>query len=228
MYFILTVFTTVGFGDMSAFTIGEIVYVAFVMMVGAIVHSIIISEMINLISEVDEDTKWRRTQVSLLEAYSSHAGLDTLTRERLTGWVNSLPSGRSTFDPEEMRKLLTSGRMPRKLLGEMPDRLFEGKLQRNKLMKSCEFSCLGGAMPPRFSLLLSTVLHMRSFKAKDVVFELHDHAFNIFLVIAGTFAYVGEATDSGGFDVQMDRSFNSIDEMPHMCKQQTMLDTNTV
>jgi CRP-like cAMP-binding protein len=224
MYFILTVFTTVGFGDMSAVTIGEIVYVVFVMMVGAIVHSIIISEMINLISEVDEDTKWRRTQVSLLEAYSSHAGLDTVTRDRLTGWVNTMPSGRSSFDPEEMRRLLTSGRMPRKLLGEMPDRLFGGQLQRNKLMRACAQSCLGGAMPPRFSLLLSTVLNIRSFKAKDVVFELHDHAFNLFLVMSGTFAYVGEATEAGGFDVQMDRSFNSLDRGPKMAKPASVFD----
>ncbi|CAK9038711.1 unnamed protein product [Durusdinium trenchii] len=38
-YFVLTVFTTVGFGDMSAFTEAEIGYVCFTMLLGAIVNS---------------------------------------------------------------------------------------------------------------------------------------------------------------------------------------------
>merc|ERR1719277_2401152 len=59
MYFVLTVFTTVGFGDISAVTSGEIVYVILVMLVGAVVHSIIIGNVINLISEKSEDEMWR-------------------------------------------------------------------------------------------------------------------------------------------------------------------------
>ncbi|CAK0795523.1 unnamed protein product [Prorocentrum cordatum] len=200
MYFILTVFTTVGFGDMYPVTVGEILYVVFVMMIGAVVHSIIISEVINLVSEVDEDTRWKRNKMSLLEAYSSHTQLDRDTVSRLTSWVDALPSGRSTFDPEDMRRLLTSGVMPRSLIGDLPDRLFDGQLARNKFMTTCAISCTGGIMPPRFPLLMSTVLCQRPYKAGELVYELHDHAFNLFLVMSGTFAYVCEVTGAGAVD----------------------------
>ena len=36
MYFVLTVFTTIGFGDICAQTIGEIVYLIFTMMAGSL------------------------------------------------------------------------------------------------------------------------------------------------------------------------------------------------
>merc|ERR1740121_3527058 len=172
MYFILTVFTTVGFGDMYPVTVGEIAYVVFVMMIGAVVHSIIISEVITLVSEVDEDTRWKRSQMKLLDAYSLHTRLDSDTRNRLTGWLSEASLGMSRRDPEEMRKILISGMIPRRLLGELPERLFGGQLVRNKLMTVCTNSCAGGSMPPRFPLLMSTVLLERSYKAGELVFEL--------------------------------------------------------
>ncbi|CAK0827821.1 unnamed protein product, partial [Prorocentrum cordatum] len=200
VYFILTVFTTVGFGDMYPVKVGEIIYVVFVMMIGAVLHSIIIGEVITIVSEVDEDTRWKRSRMGLLEAYSSHTQLDRDTVSRLTRWVDGLPSGRSTFDPEDMRRLFTSGIMPRSLLGELPDRLFDGQLARNKFMTTCAISCTSGITPPRFPLFMSTVLCQRSYKAGETVYELHDHAFNIFLVRSGTFAYVCEVTGAGAVD----------------------------
>lgn len=41
---ILTIFTTVGFGDMSAYTTGETLYADWAMIVGTVVNSIIMSE----------------------------------------------------------------------------------------------------------------------------------------------------------------------------------------
>ncbi|CAE7249614.1 Kcnh7, partial [Symbiodinium pilosum] len=54
MYFILTVFTTVGFGDIAAVTPGEIFYVVLTFLIGAVVHSIIIGEVIAAVTRVDE------------------------------------------------------------------------------------------------------------------------------------------------------------------------------
>lgn len=204
MYFILTVFTTVGFGDMYPVTVGEIAYVAFVMMIGAVVHSIIISEVINLVSEVDEGTRWKRVQTNLLEAYSCHTRLDSETKTRLTGWVSSLQKGKSSFEPADARKLFTSGIMPRQLLGELPDRLFDGQLVRNKLLTVCAMTCMGGCIPPRFPLLMSTVLSQRTCKAGEIVFQLHDQGFNLFLVMSGTFAFVCEVTGDGAVDAAKD------------------------
>merc|ERR1719277_1400011 len=54
MYFVLTVFTTVGFGDISAFSVSEIVYAVFTMLIGAVAHSIIMGEMINTLTHSDK------------------------------------------------------------------------------------------------------------------------------------------------------------------------------
>lgn len=68
MYFVLTVFTTVGFGDMFAVTNGEIVYVCITMGVGAVVHSIIISEVINVVTSSDQMNVFVMKQRELIEA----------------------------------------------------------------------------------------------------------------------------------------------------------------
>ena len=49
-YFVLTVFTTVGFGDISAIQASEIVYVMFLQLLGAIVNSMVISQVISVIT----------------------------------------------------------------------------------------------------------------------------------------------------------------------------------
>ena len=65
MYFVFSVFTTVGFGDISAFTTGEIMYVTLTMMVGAIVHSLIVGQVL---SEVTSDNTAR---VRVEDAYTN-------------------------------------------------------------------------------------------------------------------------------------------------------------
>lgn len=52
-YFVLTVCTTVGFGDISPFSPYEIVFGIFLMILGAIVNSIIVSEVIAVLTRVD-------------------------------------------------------------------------------------------------------------------------------------------------------------------------------
>ena len=44
-YFVYTVFTTVGFGDITPSSNGEMVFVILLMMIGAVVNSLIVSEV---------------------------------------------------------------------------------------------------------------------------------------------------------------------------------------
>ncbi len=52
-YFVLTVFTTVGFGDITPYTDPEILFGMLFMVMGAVVNSIIVSEVINILMRVD-------------------------------------------------------------------------------------------------------------------------------------------------------------------------------
>ena len=49
-YFILVVFSSVGFGDISGKTVAEMVYAAFVILVGAVLNNVFLSATINLLS----------------------------------------------------------------------------------------------------------------------------------------------------------------------------------
>merc|ERR1712194_722219 len=53
LYFVITVFTTVGFGDQLPHNSSEIYYTYLVMFVGTILHSIIIGQVIDLVTSVD-------------------------------------------------------------------------------------------------------------------------------------------------------------------------------
>jgi CRP-like cAMP-binding protein len=201
MYFMLTVFTTVGFGDMSALTVGEIFYVMIVMLVGAVVHSIIIGAVIGLVCESSDDEKERQRQKSLLTAFGRQTLMQQSSINKLTKCIDQMEkSDRMEYDRQEMRNLITGGSLPRTLLGELPTQLFKGLLMESQFVTTCASSCYGGAIPPRFTLMLATMLRVQHLKAHQVVFQMHDSASNIYIILAGTFAAIGEPGPNGGLD----------------------------
>jgi CRP-like cAMP-binding protein len=192
MYFVLTIFTTVGFGDMSAVTVGEIITVALVMFVGTVVHSIVIGEVINLVSEVDKETVWKQTRRDLAEAFGKHTNLEQSTVDELLNFVGHIKSNGGSYDRNEMTKFLTGMALPRKLLGDIPAQLFDKQLLQNKFVSICASATADKCVPPRFALILSTMLTSQSFNDGDIVFHRRDHAFNMYFVLKGLFAYVDE------------------------------------
>jgi len=200
MYFVLTVFTTVGFGDISAGTEAEILYVAVTMMVGAVVHGIIVSQVINIVTSTDQIHEFIEKQAALIEAYGAHTGLapDTLHRIRdEVAWRSKSWSVHRIYNKEEMKELITGKYMPRRLLGEIPGSIFGGKLVQNNFLRCC----WGVApVPPRLPCILAMYLHRAEFDAGEIVYQLHDFPFNLFLVLSGTFAHVGRPTPQGGLD----------------------------
>mmetsp|Transcript_47493 Transcript_47493/g.119687 ORF Transcript_47493/g.119687 Transcript_47493/m.119687 type:complete len:805 (-) Transcript_47493:302-2716(-) len=199
-YFVLTVFTTVGFGDMSAGTNGEIIYVCFTMMVGAVVHSIIISEVISVLTSVDKTEEFVGEQTELVDAFAKHTELDDTSHKLMTAWVSFSAKNwaSSRYDRELMKQLITDKCMPRSLLGMLPDRLFGGKLMRNSFLFMHGRDI--GDMPPRLPLLLALAAHRSDFEAGELIYQMRDYAVNVFMVLSGTFADIARPTPQGGED----------------------------
>jgi len=197
MYFVLTVFTTVGFGDMSAVTVGEIVYVCITMGIGAVVHSIIISEVINVVMSNDQTNLFLKKQCDLVESFCSHTELGGKSRSHLQKWVtaNAKHWISHKYDREEMKQIITSRSMPRALLGELPADLFGGRVADNRLM--CVFDGLCNT-PPRLPLLLALSLQKVFFKEGEIIYQVQDFPFSLYLVTAGTFAFIAKPTRNGG------------------------------
>jgi len=200
MYFILTVFTTVGFGDISANTEAEIMFVAVVMLVGAVAHSIIISQVIQIVTSNDRNDEFIEKQLSLFDAFASHVGIDEQTlktyREDLKDRSRQSVSNPS-FVKEDMKTLLLSKYMPRHIVERLPSGLFGGKLSQNALLRCCSEAF---PLPPRLPSLLAINLLPAEYMSGEVVFQLHDFAFHINVVLDGTFAYVGHPLSGGGVD----------------------------
>jgi len=196
MYFIITVFTTVGFGDISPNTEPEILYCFFVMLVGAVVHSIIISEVIQVITSTDQIYKVLENHLELLGAFSSHTNLDPQLSERIQAEFRERHKRgmENGFNKAEMKGLLLSKYMPRSIVNKLPAGLYRGKLCKNLFLAQC------GILPPRLPSMLAIQLLPADFIPGEVVYQFHDFAFNLGLVIGGICAYVGQPGPRGGKD----------------------------
>lgn len=195
VYFVLTVFTTVGFGDMAATTTGEIIYVCMAMVLGAIINSIIVSEVINVVTSVDREEVYKTKQKELIAAFSSHTELDDYTRAQLENWVE-VESVYQDYDEDSMKRLLTCGALPRHLIGHLPEQMFSGKLLRNNFVKVCAMQVR--QLPPRFTLLMALKVYQRHFDPGEFVYHFNDHPFNVFLVHSGMFVHVAKPGIDGG------------------------------
>jgi len=214
MYFVLTVFTTVGFGDISANTEGEIFFVVLTMFVGAVVHSIIISEVIQVVVSSDRDDEFKEQQLQLLDSFAIHVDFEPDLFQSIRGDVQHHSRHwkvNQTFDKEEMKSLLLSKNMPRQIISNLPEVLFEGQLCHNLLLTCCSKVY---PMPPRLPCLMAIHLVPAEFAEGEVVFQLHDFALNLNLVVQGVFAYVGIPTPDGGLDAMLPTT-SPIDDVEH-------------
>lgn len=198
MYFILTVFTTVGFGDIHGLTPLEMKFVCMVMIVGTVIHSIIISEVIAVLTKVDQAKEFQNKQIALVQAFAQHAGLDAQAMQRMQDCVSMRTSlwQMQSYDKHQMEELITGKYMPRSLMAALPAHLFHGKLMRNNFFHVQS----SGVMPPRLPLLLALSVSQSFFIRGEIIYQIYDNACNAFLVLSGTFATVARPTDTGGED----------------------------
>lgn len=195
MYFVLTVFTTVGFGDISASTLGEMLVVMIIMIIGAVVNGIVLSEVINLITSADMTARAIIYQKQLIEDFAAHTTLDDKMKRCLTDWVEEARSHQHNYNREEMKDLITGLGLPLALTGRLPKAMFEGKLVKNAFVTLSMAS--GGGLLERLPVLVALAVNTRQFDAGEVVYNRGDHAFNLFLVLSGVFAAVAQRVDSG-------------------------------
>lgn len=187
MYFIFSVFTTVGFGDISAFTTGEIMYVTLTMMVGAVVHSIIIGQVINEVTSDSTVNAFLKNKLKLAKEFAVHAQLDSSGSKALSFWLeqNIRDLMGQQYKMDEMLQLIAND-MPLHLMKDLHSRLFNGQLTRSRFLRVPFVS----SMPPRLPMLLSLALVSKQYEGNQLLFQAGDAASHLYLVLSGTFAFV--------------------------------------
>ncbi|CAE7264674.1 KCNH6, partial [Symbiodinium sp. CCMP2456] len=187
MYFIFSVFTTVGFGDISAFTTGEIMYVTLTMMVGAVVHSIIIGQVINEVTSDSTVNAFLKNKLKLAKEFAVHAQLDSSGSKALSFWLeqNIRDLMGQQYKMDEMLQLIAND-MPLHLMKDLHSRLFNGQLTRSRFLRVPFVS----SMPPRLPMLLSLAVVSKQYEGNQLLFQAGDAASHLYLVLSGTFAFV--------------------------------------
>jgi len=202
MYFVLTVFTTVGFGDISAGTEAEIVYAVFTMIVGAVIHSITISEVIQVVVSTDKHQEIIDDTLALVNTFSKHTDLDSSVVNEMNlevvGQMKAWKQSKAQApDKERLKSLFLSNTIPGPLLGNISVSLYQGKLCQNAFLKVC---AAVSSLPPRLPSLLAIHLSQECYEPEETVFQMQDFALHLFLVLSGTFAFVGKPSLNGGKD----------------------------
>jgi CRP-like cAMP-binding protein len=199
MYFIMSVCTTVGFGDVSAHTPAEMVYVILTMVIGIVTNGIVISGVQAILSTVNKSEAFVNEKMGLVEAFAVHTGLDPESTRRMGEWVKRCAGNweRNTYNREEVQTLITSRGMPGALLDHLSRNLFNERLCKNRFLLVCKSL---GPVPQRLPLLLAAVVNKVDFLAEEVVYQMEDFPFTAFLVLGGTFAHIGIPAPGGGRD----------------------------
>lgn len=183
-------------GDMYAATVGEIIYACFTMLVGAIINAFLLSEVINLVTAVDQRALVIQGKTGVVESFARHTGLGVQCEQRLKNWVRAAAGSlvEAQYDRNEMQELMS--RMPRSLLAALPEQLFDGLLASNGWMRAARR--FQAAVPPEFTISIALKSVLAPFSRKEVVYQTEDTPAAMFIISSGTFAFVAEATPGGG------------------------------
>eukprot|EP00927_Polykrikos_kofoidii_P007631 TRINITY_DN13141_c0_g1_i5.p1 TRINITY_DN13141_c0_g1~~TRINITY_DN13141_c0_g1_i5.p1 ORF type:complete len:745 (-),score=80.51 TRINITY_DN13141_c0_g1_i5:57-2264(-) len=198
VYFILTVFTSVGFGDMFPITDGEIAYVSLTMCIGAVVNGIIVSEIMNIVGSFDRNAAAMQKKRQLLESFAEHTDLNEASKRQLLETSYNVRNAKPVYDVNEMWKLFMGTTLPDELMFELPNKVFQERLLINQFICIC--ATRNQRVPPQFPLLVACSVTQRIFLDQEIVYHIDDQPCDVFLVLSGIFAHVALATGSGGVE----------------------------
>lgn len=195
LYWIMMVFTTVGFGDIYAVSPAELVYASFVMLFGVILQGIIVSRMIGVVTAVDDEKVQTFQACKVIKSFSRHVGLPTQFHDQLIHHVKH-PSKKNRkevkFDKHAMWQLLQTNYFPRELVGMLPQLVFEGSFWKNRIFRDSR------QQDPQLILLLTIHTSRTTVTKGEKVYAYGDHPISVILVEHGTFAAVAKPTKDGG------------------------------
>lgn len=197
IYFVLTIFTTVGFGDMSALTTLEMAFVNVTMIVGTVVNSIIMSEVINTLTSVDKTAAELVARASLIKEFCDHTQLSAAVHAKIEKVVKKMNpvSQMNKAKASDMKNFFSGNNLPPAIMQILPRELFRGRLVDNDFLTLPSEDI---SMPPRLPLVLASIIQQKIFEEDEIVYQNGDQSMHIYLVLRGTFAYMGVPGNAGG------------------------------
>eukprot|EP00930_Biecheleria_cincta_P055396 TRINITY_DN41718_c0_g1_i1.p1 TRINITY_DN41718_c0_g1~~TRINITY_DN41718_c0_g1_i1.p1 ORF type:complete len:767 (+),score=119.81 TRINITY_DN41718_c0_g1_i1:29-2329(+) len=212
MYFILVVFTTVGFGDISGKTVAEMMYAAFVMIIGTVLNSVFLSEIISMLSALDRRQLELTHVVNNIQDFAEHTHLDEKDSEVMENFARSRKGTVAGLPLDQAIELFNGGYVDRESLPIISKKVFGGKLISNRLLVEVANGVVFTPkvpIPPRLVLFLASMSSEREWLEGEAVYKTHEMASAIFLMLHGTCAYVTKESASGVLSPYQLMGFNT-------------------
>jgi len=189
VYFVMTVFTTVGFGDMSASTEAEMLFLCFMMVAGSIYFGLLVGDCMTVLSMHNEIETHRDIQAATINTLVRRA---EMTQSKLASdlrlWVHTSRPSRANDDVDAVKRMVSSNVIPRSLLERLPHEMYGGRVLANNLVTLV--SGVTGRPQTRLPIFVALAGNKKTFAAGQIVYTQYGHAYNMYLVLSGTFADV--------------------------------------
>ena len=135
MHYIFTVVTTVGFGDISPVGKAEIIYTAIIMFVGVVINSVIVGEVISIVSRLDTVQIHIDARRSCVYSFLQSAGIPDKPSRKVLHWsefytrkeyaAGGLSERFGAKERAEFQQLVWA--MPEDILQDMTSTAFDGE-----------------------------------------------------------------------------------------------------
>eukprot|EP00931_Biecheleriopsis_adriatica_P033952 TRINITY_DN19669_c0_g1_i1.p1 TRINITY_DN19669_c0_g1~~TRINITY_DN19669_c0_g1_i1.p1 ORF type:complete len:697 (+),score=118.68 TRINITY_DN19669_c0_g1_i1:44-2134(+) len=200
MYWVLTVFTTVGFGDISPSTIPEIIYGDIVMILGTVLNTVFLSEIINLLSNLDRRQIEAEQAIGTIQDFAQHTRLEEKMQFEMEAYVRSKKGrGSAGVESEQMNKLLNGTFLPKESISQLAVEVFGGELLKNRLMWEVKKGAwtFEVSVPDRLVVFLASIVMESEYLQYETVFKYNEMATAFHIVLEGTFGYYHGDEDDG-------------------------------
>lgn len=95
----------------------------------------------------------------------------------------------------DMKVFFSGNNLPPAVMQMLPSELFRGRLVESEFLTVPSEDI---SLPPRLPLVLASVIQQKVFEVSEVVYQNGDQSMHIYLVLRGTFGYMGVPGVAGG------------------------------
>lgn len=178
LYFAVTVLTTVGFGDINAFTVAEMVLVIFWMLLGIAFYSILVGTLSSVISTLDIKASLVNARMSEVEKFSQDFKIPSNIVKKMKNFIRTQQNHETISDKE---KICFIEEMPVELKFRVALEMFDGAASKIKMF-STQDKIFVSDIVPRLELMKSEPM--------EIIYEKNEFAENIYFIAEGRVNYV--------------------------------------
>jgi len=206
LYYVLTVFTTVGFGDITPFTMEELIYSMFLMLIGAIVNSIIISEVIHVVTRTDVVRSEIRGKAQAITQFCEATKLSVRTESILNRFAEvhtktkfAKDSSSANLNPSKSWKDLCeiAEAMEPHFRYSITQRLFDGLYFRNHFLLHCVNKNSPDEMRS-LPIVVAGFLKQQYIWQGEYMYHIGEQPKGMWLIMRGFVAFVAVPSELGG------------------------------